>query len=322
MVEGWRGWLGTINGVVLLTVAALPLAALAAWALARRRRATGMTAAWRRSLAEVGIVYGTVPWVWMIMLPGSRAGVVSGRVSLVPLRDLLTVLAAEPLTLVRQVVGNLLVFATLGFFAPVRFAALVSVPRILALAAGRSVLVETAQYVLHLDRVSSVDDVLLNTTAVVQGDGVPPTSVSHTGLAPTTKWPRPGSVLPIIVDRADPAVFRIEWKKVPTAQVAAAAEADRLAAAMRTGAPVPGSDHSESAALDRGGPMAYTSVLGQAPAWRTDLLDHTQQVADRPVLACVQVKALDGDEPITADQFEADLVKALSGPYAGVILFD
>ena len=108
------------------------------------------------SLAEVGIVYGTVPWVWMIMLPGDRAGAVPGRLSLVPLRDLLTMGAAA------GIVGNLLVFAALGFFAPMRFAALASVPRILALAAGCSVLVETAQYVLRLDRVSSVDDVLLN----------------------------------------------------------------------------------------------------------------------------------------------------------------
>ena len=53
-------------------------------------------------------------------------------------------------------------FAALGFLAPLRFAALASVPRILALAAGCSVLVEAAQYVLRLDRVSSVDDVLLN----------------------------------------------------------------------------------------------------------------------------------------------------------------
>jgi glycopeptide antibiotics resistance protein len=45
-----------------------------------------------------------------------------------------------------------------------RFAALASLPRILALAAGCSVLIETAQYVLQLDRVSSVDDVLLNAT--------------------------------------------------------------------------------------------------------------------------------------------------------------
>ncbi|MGY0007076.1 VanZ family protein [Micromonospora sp. I033] len=163
MVKGWHGWLGTFSGVVLITVAALPLAALAVWGLARRRSAAGTTSAWRMSLAEVGIVYGTVPWVWMIMLPGDRAGAVSGRVSLVPLRDLLTILAGGPLTVTVQIVGNLLVFAALGFLAPLRFAALTSVPRILALAAGCSILVEAAQYVLRLDRVSSVDDVLLNT---------------------------------------------------------------------------------------------------------------------------------------------------------------
>ncbi|MET7946463.1 VanZ family protein [Micromonospora sp. NPDC005324] len=163
MIRGWHGWLGTFNGVVLNTVVVLPLAALAVWALARRRRAAGTTAAWRTSLADVGIVYGTVPWVWMIMLPGDQAGVVSGRVTLVPLRDLLTIFSdGGPLTATVQVVGNLLVFAALGFFAPLRFPALASVPRILVLAAGCSVLVETAQYVLRLDRVSSVDDILLN----------------------------------------------------------------------------------------------------------------------------------------------------------------
>ncbi|MCG5444558.1 VanZ family protein [Micromonospora sp. NIE79] len=163
MVRGWHGWLGTFNGVVLITAVVLPLAALAVWALARHRRAAGTGAAWRTSLADVGIVYGTVPWVWMIMLPGDQAGAVSGRVTLVPLRDLLTIFSdGGPLTATVQVVGNLLVFAALGFFAPLRFPALASVPRILVLAAGCSVLVETAQYVLRLDRVSSVDDVLLN----------------------------------------------------------------------------------------------------------------------------------------------------------------
>ena len=157
MIEGWQGWIGTFTGVVVMTVAALPLTALVAWGLARRRIAAGTTRsrAWRTSLAEVGIVYGTVPWVWMILLPGSRAGEVPGRVSLVPLRDLVSMSPG-------QIVGNLLVFAALGFLAPLRFAALASVPRILALAAGCSALVETAQYVLRLDRVSSVDDVLLN----------------------------------------------------------------------------------------------------------------------------------------------------------------
>ncbi|MFB7449572.1 VanZ family protein [Streptomyces sp. NPDC056194] len=151
----WHGCLDTFNGVVLLALAALPLSALVVWALARRRRAAGAGAAWRRSLAEVGLVHGTVPFLWLTLMPGAGAGTVPGRVSLVPLRDLVTM---GPL----GIAGNLLVFAALGAFAPMRFAAVASVPRILALGAGCSVLVETAQYVLRLDRVSSVDDVLVN----------------------------------------------------------------------------------------------------------------------------------------------------------------
>lgn len=160
MAGRWHGCFGTFNGVVLITLVALPLAVLVAWALARRRRAAGVTSAWRMSLAEVGMVHGTVPFLWMTMMPGAGAGTVPGRVSLVPLRDLLTMGPAG-------IVGNLLIFAALGFFAPMRFAALASVPRILALGAGCSVLVETAQYVLRLDRVSSVDDVLVNAVGAV-----------------------------------------------------------------------------------------------------------------------------------------------------------
>ncbi|MDA0565080.1 VanZ family protein [Streptomonospora sp. S1-112] len=162
IIQGWHHLFGTFTGVVLVTAAALPVAASAVVVLVLRRRAAGATAAWRTALAEVGMVYGTVPWVWMILLPGGRAETAPARVSLVPLRDLLDILADTPVTVAVQIGGNLLVFAALGFFAPMRFAAVASVPRVLALGAGCSVLVETAQYVLRLDRVSSVDDVLVN----------------------------------------------------------------------------------------------------------------------------------------------------------------
>ncbi|SMQ13860.1 VanZ like family protein [Streptomyces sp. Ag82_O1-12] len=160
MAGRWHGCFDTFNGVVLLTLAALPLAALVVWALARHRRAAGVMSAWRISMAEVGMVYGTAPFLWMTLMPGGGAGTVPARVSLVPLRDLATM---GPI----GIGGNLLVFAALGFFAPMRFAASASVPRVLALGAGCSVLVETAQYVLRLDRVSSVDDVLVNATGAV-----------------------------------------------------------------------------------------------------------------------------------------------------------
>ncbi|MEU8528468.1 MULTISPECIES: VanZ family protein [Streptomyces] len=160
MAGRWDRCLGTFNGVVLMVVVAVPVAVLVAWVLAWRRRAAGVAGAWRMSLAEVGMVHGTVPLVWLTLMPGAGAGVVPARVSLVPLRDLATMGTLG-------IVGNLLIFAALGFFAPMRFAALASVPRILALGAGCSVLVETAQYVLRLDRVSSVDDVLVNATGAV-----------------------------------------------------------------------------------------------------------------------------------------------------------
>src|SRR3982750_2331023 len=120
MAGRWHGCFDTENGVVLMMLVGLPLAALGGWALARLRRTAGIPSAWRMSLAEVGMVYGTVPFVWMTMMPGPGAGVVPGRVSLVPLRDLVTM---GPI----GIVGNLLVFAALGYFAPLRFPALASV---------------------------------------------------------------------------------------------------------------------------------------------------------------------------------------------------
>ncbi|MET3425580.1 hypothetical protein BJ973_004792 [Actinoplanes tereljensis] len=144
----WHGCYDTENGVVLMTLVGLPVAVLVAWALIFFRRDTG-------GAALVGLVYGTVPWLWLTLMPGPGAGVVPGRVSLIPLRDLVSMGAFG-------IGGNLLVFAALGFFGPIRFAALASLPRILVLGAGCSILIETAQYVFQLDRVSSVDDVLVN----------------------------------------------------------------------------------------------------------------------------------------------------------------
>ncbi|MEU6271965.1 VanZ family protein [Streptomyces populi] len=162
MAGRWHGCYDTFNGVVLMTLVAVPLAVLVAWALASWRRAAGAGSAraWRSSLAEVGMVHGTVPFLWLTMMPGLAPGVAPRRVSLVPLRDLATMGTGG-------IIGNLLVFAALGFFAPMRFASLASVPRVLALGAGCSVLVEVAQYVLWLDRVSSVDDVLVNATGAL-----------------------------------------------------------------------------------------------------------------------------------------------------------
>ena len=70
-------------------------------------------------------------------------------------------------------------------------------------------------------------------TGVVSAEGVPATAVSHSGLFRTSKWPRPGQTLPVIVDRANPAAFAIEWDKVEDNAATAMGQAEAIAAAMR-----------------------------------------------------------------------------------------
>lgn len=142
----WQTW----GGVVVAALAAIPAASPVAWWLARRR------GSWRTALCDVGMVVGTVPWLWMILTPAG-----SGRsVNLVPLRDL-----ADQLTddrVVEQLGGNLLVFAALGFLLPVRSAWFADPWRLLMVGAILSGGVEMLQFALGVGRHSSVDDVLVN----------------------------------------------------------------------------------------------------------------------------------------------------------------
>ncbi|WP_394619593.1 VanZ family protein [Lentzea sp. JNUCC 0626] len=155
MLNTWQEWVGTETGVVLGSVLGLPLAILAVVLLALFRKAPK-----RLALADVGMVYGTLPWVWIIMLPGAEPGT-TGEVSLVPFADIADLLQHDDWG---QIVGNMLVFAALGCFAPLRFAKLQNVGRVFVFAVACSASLEVLQFVLMLDRVSSVDDVLLNAT--------------------------------------------------------------------------------------------------------------------------------------------------------------
>ncbi len=143
----WHAW----GGVLIASALGLPVAAALAWRLTRWRPDRPA----RFAVAEVFGIAGTLPWLWMILTP-DPAG--TRRISLVPLRDLTSL---APRDLVVQVGGNLLVFAAGGFFLPVRYR--LGIPAVLALAAAGSITVETLQYALDLGRVSSVDDVLVNT---------------------------------------------------------------------------------------------------------------------------------------------------------------
>ena len=165
----WGEWGHLLRPVLFGLLAA----GLAIRLLVRVRRLRGVprVRAWRYSVAEVGMVAGTVPWVWMILTPkpGDRA------LSLVPFRDLAAQLDGPVAGAVVQVGGNLLVLAALGFFLPLRIRlapdagrrTVAVLVRVAVVAAGISTTVEVLQYVLDLGRVSSVDDVLVNTLGAV-----------------------------------------------------------------------------------------------------------------------------------------------------------
>ncbi len=153
MGAAWRDHSTTI--IVALLV--LPLAGVAAYHWRRRSRSR------RAAVAEVGLLCWTLPFIGMLFTPQGTPR----SVDLVPLHDLPSWLSGSPDTAIAQLVGNLLVLGGVGAFLPVRFRWAASLPRILVLAAASAVVIETLQWVLAIGRVSSVDDVLVNTAGAV-----------------------------------------------------------------------------------------------------------------------------------------------------------
>jgi glycopeptide antibiotics resistance protein len=143
---------------VITAIATLPLAALAAVAISNARRRHGVPPewAWRSTVAEVAMVIGTLPWIWMILTPLPGAG----ELHLIPFEDLRNQIRVGPAFLIVQVGANLLVFAAFGAFAPIRWR--IGVGRVVIVAAVAAALVEFLQCALHLGRVSSIDDVIVN----------------------------------------------------------------------------------------------------------------------------------------------------------------
>ncbi|HEU5110045.1 MAG TPA: VanZ family protein [Micromonosporaceae bacterium] len=145
-----------------------PLAVAAAYALVRWRRGRGMAGgpAVSRSVAEVGAAFGTAPWLLLALWPvDPPPGTAMTR--LLPLTDLATQLSGPPLMAAVQIVGNLMLFAALGAFAPVRSAAFAGPWRVFALGVAASLSLEICQRLFATGRVFSVDDVLLNALGCV-----------------------------------------------------------------------------------------------------------------------------------------------------------
>jgi Short C-terminal domain len=70
---------------------------------------------------------------------------------------------------------------------------------------------------------------------VVQAEGMQPYSVEHAQICPASKWPHPGSVLPVVVSRKDPSNLKIDFDAMPDAADVARQRAEQQAAMMRNG---------------------------------------------------------------------------------------
>jgi hypothetical protein len=146
------------DGVLAAVAVGYLLAAVAVAVLLirwRMRRDVPAGTARRRSLAEVGMVAGTLPFVAVILTP-TRA---ESRI-VTPIEGLHDVFSQGLAYGVFQIVGNLLVFAAFGLLAPVRWR--VGALTVLLVAAGASAVLEVLQYVLDLGRVTDLGDVILN----------------------------------------------------------------------------------------------------------------------------------------------------------------
>jgi glycopeptide antibiotics resistance protein len=121
---------------------------------------------WLLTVAEVGMVYLTLPWMWMILTP-VKVPADTVMTHWVPFEDIAGLWGTDQFWV--QFGGNLGVFFALGALAPVRTAALATPVRLLALGGGCSLVVEMLQRLFVSGRVFSVDDILLNALGCLLG---------------------------------------------------------------------------------------------------------------------------------------------------------
>ncbi|QLY29495.1 VanZ family protein [Nocardia huaxiensis] len=159
----WEMW----GGVLVAWALAIPVLTAAVYTGVRWRigRGTPRETAVRHTVAEAGILGGTLPWIWMILTPVNGVR----EISWVPLRDLVATLTDSASAAVVQVGANLILFVPLGFLLPLRFPRFAGAARMFAVGALISATLEIAQYALDIGRVSSVDDVLMNATGAAVG---------------------------------------------------------------------------------------------------------------------------------------------------------
>jgi len=170
----------------------------------------------------------------------------------------------------------------------------------------------TAQVVGSTQPPDSATSSNCNLNLVVQAEGFPATSIEHSCIAPTKKWPWPGTTLPVTFDRADPDRLKIRWDDIPDTADQAKQQAEALAAQLNQGggqgAAAGGTDVSGIVeALQQAMPGANVQVGGAGAAGAAAAgADEDDRVAQLERLA-----KLKDSGALTEEEFEREKARIL-----------
>ncbi|WP_077690759.1 MULTISPECIES: VanZ family protein [Nocardiopsis] len=149
---------------ILIALPVVVLAVLAASVLRARRTASSYRPYFLRYAGWTLLVLGALLTVLYTLRPVAGADVPDRYIDLTPVSDLATQFEnARTSGAARfQLVGNLLLLSWLSL-GTILTRPMTSVPKITALAAGASLLIECLQYALNNGRITSLSDFVLNT---------------------------------------------------------------------------------------------------------------------------------------------------------------
>ncbi|WP_410656082.1 VanZ family protein [Amycolatopsis sp. lyj-112] len=196
--------LRAFGAMIPLTITAIPYALLG-WPLLaahRRRRQADRFTASATAAVDITLVLACVLVFCLVTMPVTGAH--GSRLSLEPGTDLR--LALSDSANLWQVLGNVLILSPLGALLPLRTRRLRSLGRIALGALTVSVLVEGTQYLIQAGRVTSADDILLNTLGAVIGAALSRRLWHRLDVRPPQRVPAP---IPAQVRRVCSAPVRL-----------------------------------------------------------------------------------------------------------------
>jgi hypothetical protein len=153
-------------GMIPISAIALPYA-LIGWPLLAARRRRRLPARYATATAGVDSAAFLIAFLvlCLVTMPVGNSG--ESTLDLVPGADITAAFGDDGS--LWQVIGNVLLLCPLGALLPLRMRRLRALLRIALAALIVSVLVEGTQYLIHTGRVTSTDDVLLNTAGATLG---------------------------------------------------------------------------------------------------------------------------------------------------------